>query len=79
VGAVGFAFPVLDVLGFNPGAANEPSVIVALAVIYAGIPTVLKLIAISIAWRHPITLRRQRAIRRVLDRRSAAGTTGVGQ
>ena len=76
--AVGFAFPVLDLLGFRPGEANEPTVIVALAVIYAGIPTVLKLIAISIAWRHPITLRRQRAIRRVLDRRSAAGTTGVG-
>jgi Na+/melibiose symporter-like transporter len=76
--AVGFAFPVLDLLGFRPGEANEPTVIVALAVIYAGIPTVLKLIAISIAWRHPITLRRQRAIRRVLDRRSATGTTGVG-
>jgi Na+/melibiose symporter-like transporter len=76
--AVGFAFPVLDLLGFRPGEANEPTVIIALAVIYAGIPTVLKIIAISIAWRHPITLGRQRAIRRVLDRRSTAGTTGVG-
>jgi Na+/melibiose symporter-like transporter len=68
--AVGFAFPVLELLGFRPGAANGSTVILALAILYAGVPTVLKIIAISIAWRHPITLRRQRAIRRVLDRRS---------
>jgi Na+/melibiose symporter-like transporter len=76
--AVGFAFPVLDLLGFRPGAANDPTAILALAVIYAGVPTVLKIIAVLIAWRHPITLRRQRAIRRVLDRRSAASATEGG-
>jgi GPH family glycoside/pentoside/hexuronide:cation symporter len=77
--AVGFSFPVLDLLGFRPGAANDPTAILALAVIYAGVPTVLKLIAISIAWRHPITLRRQRAIRRVLERRAAASVAGASQ
>ena len=77
--AVGFAFPVLDLLGFRPGAANDPTAILALAVIYAGVPTVLKLIAISIAWRYPITLRRQRAIRRVLDRRAAKNVAGASQ
>jgi len=77
--AVGFAFPVLELLGFRPGAVNDPTALLALAVIYAGVPTVLKLIAISIAWRHPITLSRQRAIRRMLDRRSVASAAGASQ
>lgn len=70
--AVGFAFPLLEVLGFRPGETNDASVIAALAIIYAGIPTVLKIIAIAIAWHHPITLRRQRAVHRMLDRVSTA-------
>ncbi len=77
--AVGFAFPVLDLLGFRLGEANDSTALLALALIYAGVPTVLKIIAILIAWHHPITLTRQRAIRRVLDRRSAARAAGASQ
>jgi len=77
--AVGFAFPVLDLLGFRPGAVNDSTAILALAVIYAGVPTVLKLIAILIAWRHPITLKRQRAIRRVLERRAVLSGAGASK
>jgi len=77
--AVGFAFPVLDLLGFRLGEANDSTALLALALIYAGVPTVLKIIAILIAWRHPITLSRQRAVRRMLDRRAAASAPGASQ
>ncbi len=69
-GAVGFAFPALDWLGFDANnSANPPQALLGLVVIYALIPIVLKLISIAIIWGHPLTARRQTAIRRRLGRR----------
>ena len=66
--AVGLAFPALAALGFNPKAEqNSPSALWALAVIYALVPVVLKLIAIALVWAFPITASRQRIIRKRLD------------
>lgn len=67
--SVALALPLLSALGFDPGAeAARPSA--AVAVIYAGVPTVAKLIAVALVWRHPLTRRRHAAIRHRLDRRS---------
>jgi Na+/melibiose symporter-like transporter len=67
--AVGIAFPLLAAFGFTPDGDNDRTAIIALAVIYAGVPAVVKLCAIAVIWRHPITARRQAVIRRRLDQR----------
>ncbi|MCU0837482.1 MAG: MFS transporter [Rhodospirillales bacterium] len=67
--AVGIAFPALAAFGFAPGEVNEAGAILALAVIYAGVPTVLKVCAVALIWRHPLTERRQNIIRRRLSAR----------
>ena len=72
--AVGLAFPVLDILGFDAQGGNTVPVLTALAVIYALVPTVLKLCAVGLVWRHPITQRRHRAIVRRLTVREAAAS-----
>jgi Na+/melibiose symporter-like transporter len=77
--AVGFAFPALDWLGFKPGGANDDAAILSLAVIYAIVPTVLKLGVIILIWNHPISARRQEIIRRRLDRRTRLDLAGAHQ
>lgn len=75
--AVGLAFPVLDLLGFEAGADNTPAAILALAILYAGVPTVLKVVAIAVTWNHPLTAKRQAVIQKAMNRRfrlSEAGT-----
>jgi glycoside/pentoside/hexuronide:cation symporter, GPH family len=65
--AVGIAFPALAWLGFEPGTQNPAAAITALAILYALVPTALKLGAVLVIWNHPITARRQNVIRRRLD------------
>lgn len=77
--AVGFAFPALELLGFRTDGDNDRTALLALAVIYAGLPTVLKTIAILVAWHHPITARRQQTIRRLLERRQARAQAGASE
>lgn len=74
--AVGVAFPMLAWVGFQTGAANTPAALLALALIYALVPTVLKLGAVMLIWGHPITSRRQRIIRRRLASRQARAAKG---
>ncbi len=67
--AVGIAFPALELFGFDPAGGNDAGALMALAVIYALIPVVLKLGAIAVIWGHPITEERHAEIRRELDAR----------
>lgn len=68
--SVGIAFPVLDLLGFDAQAAvNTPQALLGLAVIYALVPVVIKLITVALVWGHPLTERRHASIRRRLARR----------
>lgn len=69
--AVGIAFPALAALGFAPGEGNDSRAILALAVFYALVPTALKLAAVLVIWRHPLTARRQQVIQRRLKARAA--------
>ncbi len=75
--AVGIAFPAVEALGFRIGEVNEPSALFALAVIYAGLPTVLKLVAIVLMWRHPLTERRHGIIRKRLEQRALRNIAGA--
>ena len=46
--------PALQAAGFRPGPDNPPQALLALSLIYAALPCVLKLIAIALLWRTPI-------------------------
>lgn len=66
--AVGIGFPALAYFGFDATEGGDARGLTALVVIYAIVPVVLKLVAVAMVWGHPITARRQRIVRRRLDR-----------
>jgi Na+/melibiose symporter-like transporter len=63
--SVGFAFPILELLSFDP---NNPSSEgkIFLVVIYALVPVVLKLITIGIIWGFPFDANRHQSVMRRL-------------
>lgn len=67
--AVGLALPGVAWLGFDPALPSEDGRL-ALVVIYALLPVVIKATAIAVVWRFPLTAHKQAVIRRRLDRRS---------
>jgi glycoside/pentoside/hexuronide:cation symporter, GPH family len=52
--AAAILLPALQSAGFNPGQVNPESALLALSLIYAALPCVLKVIALAILWRTPI-------------------------
>lgn len=75
--AVGLALPGVEAAGFDPAAPTE-SGRAALAVIYAFAPVVIKLSAIAVVWRFPLTARKHATIRRGLDRAGSRQSTEAG-
>lgn len=71
--AIGVAFPLLDLLGFDaqaaPGSALADRGLDALRYFYALAPVPLLLVAILLVWRFPLDARRHGIIRRRLERR----------
>lgn len=63
------AFPILDALGFDPQLSPKDNNLLALAMIYAVVPIVLKAGSISLLWRYPLTARKQAVIRRHIEKR----------
>lgn len=60
--AVGVAYPLLDLAGFDPKAAT-PQGLRALAWLYAGLPVLLKFISVALVWRFPLDADRHAALR----------------
>lgn len=71
-GAVGFGFPVLAYVGFDPAAGKIAEGLWAVPLVYAALPVVLKIGAVALVWSYPLDARRQSIIRRRLARRKAA-------
>lgn len=71
-GAVGIAFPLLDIAGFADGAANAGFALLTLAALYSLAPVIFKAISIVLILGYPITAERQRDIRRQIEERSGA-------
>jgi len=71
--AVGLAFPLLELAGFDPGeaATGETQGAFALAALYAWLPVALKLGAVAMMWRFPLDAARQAELRAVIRSRSA--------
>lgn len=68
--AVGIAFPVLAIMGYDPGiGARTDAGLLMLALLYAAGPVMLKLCAIGLMWDFPLDARRQAELRETIDRR----------
>ena len=63
--SIGFAFPALDLLGFDPS-KSDPEGKIFLVVIYALVPVVLKAISIRVIWNFPLDKRKHDVIIRRL-------------
>lgn len=67
--SVAVALPLVGAFGFDPRQPVQPDgALLALAVIYAAVPTVAKACAVALVLGHPLTARRHAIIRRRLDR-----------
>ena len=73
--AIGIAYPVLDFVGFVAGGANETGPLLALALLYGGLPVVIKLAATALVWQFPIGADEQaKRQQRLADIQREAGT-----
>jgi GPH family glycoside/pentoside/hexuronide:cation symporter len=69
--SVGIALPALDAFGFDANSPKQDG-IMALIVIYAVVPVVIKLIAILVVWNFPLTPQKLTVIQHRLLRRKHA-------
>jgi GPH family glycoside/pentoside/hexuronide:cation symporter len=66
--AVGIAFPVLALAGFDPAAGQKTEFgLLALAWLYGGLPVALKLAAIALMWRFPLDETSQTELRAKIE------------
>lgn len=75
--AVGIAFPLLSLAGFDAQAApgeNSAQSVLALALLYAALPCLLKMGAVSLMWGFPLDREKQAAIRAEIEKREAAAS-----
>lgn len=71
--AVGVAFPLLALAGFDPGQAIiTPRGLDALAFLYAGLPVFVKIFAIALMWRFPVDRAMQQQLRARIEERLSA-------
>ncbi len=62
--AVGLAFPLLDAFGFSVMANNSEGALYGLTALYAALPIVFKLAAVTLVWGFPIDAMAQAELRR---------------
>lgn len=69
--AGGAALIALDLVGFEAGAENTPGALLALALLYAIAPVVLKLVAVAMMWRFPLDRDAHDRLRADIERAAA--------
>ena len=69
--AVGIAFPVLALIGFEAGGVNTRGALFGLAALYGLLPVLIKLAAITLVWNFPLGAATQDEVRRQLAAQSA--------
>jgi glycoside/pentoside/hexuronide:cation symporter, GPH family len=75
--AVGIAFPLLALFGFEPGSqANDGTALLALAVIYAWVPVALKACAVALMWNFPLDEAAQTSLRGAIEGRTVTSASG---
>jgi Na+/melibiose symporter-like transporter len=71
--AVGIAFPLLALAGFEAGGANSEPALATLSALYGLAPVAIKLLATALVWNFPITEATQAEVRARLAAPAAAG------
>jgi Na+/melibiose symporter-like transporter len=68
--AVGTAFPLLALAGYDPGAGEHSEMgLTVLGLLYAALPVLLKLVAVGLMWDFPVSAGDQAAARaRIAER-----------
>ncbi len=72
--AVGIAYPLLDLTGYQPGGTNDSDALWVLTALYCLAPVAFKVAAITLVWNFPLDQARQAKIRRRLETRPARGS-----
>jgi Na+/melibiose symporter-like transporter len=75
--AVGFAFPVLDWLGFSADGDNSPRALLGLAALYGLVPVLIKFGAIALVWNFPIDAADQARIRARIEQATGPQSEGA--
>lgn len=77
---LGVALPALDAAGYRPGAEVQPeSVIFALRVLYALVPSLCCLAAVAVAWGYPLDQAAHARVRAELARKRAEKPSEPGE
>lgn len=69
--AVGIAFPVLELIGFEAGGRNSGPALFGLAALYGLLPVAIKLAATALVWNFPIGASSHDELRRRLAAQGA--------
>lgn len=75
----GIGLPILGLAGYiqSPGAAQPASAVLALSLLYAGVPCLCNIASMAVAWRYPIDRAMHHRLRaEIAARQSAPGVTG---
>lgn len=73
--AVGLAFPLLALAGFDPQNGASTDGLLALAIAYGWLPILAKLAAIALMWNFPLDEDRQRSLRERITSAAAASSS----
>lgn len=65
--AVGLAFPLLALVGFEDGGSNDATSLFALSGLYSLAPVIFKAFAIVLIWRFPLDAKRLSEVRQRID------------
>jgi len=73
--AVGIAFPILALMGFDPKGVNPPAAIEHMRMFYILLPMILASLSLSVMLGYPLDEARQQRLRAEIDRRRAMHTS----
>lgn len=73
--APGIAFPLLDLVGFNPKGGNSPESIQLMVDIFVIVPMIFLFAAAAVMWNFPLDEAKQQALREQINARRAAAST----
>jgi len=74
--SIGIVYPLLDWIGYTPGAANSPAAVAGLTALAVWPPVVSGLVVAAFMWRFPIDIHRQAELRRIIERSDLAAVEG---
>lgn len=65
--AIGVAYPVLDLAGFDAKSANNAQALWTLALLYGGLPVLIKLGVVAMMWEFPLGRERHAELQRKIE------------